>query len=134
MPALMSFSWRWRWQLQLQLQPLSMSSLSLTSSSLAVTAAGTTVAVVLIGVGMGCRCSCSSCHPLLALLQLLLLSAAGGSQTGWHLSWCRGVVMARKTPLLVICAMRGLVTGREGLEGWWWMGMGDHLELAGSNT
>ena len=46
-------------------------------------------------------------------------------------SW---VVMARKTPPLMICVTRGLVTGREGLEGWWWMGMGDHLELAGLNT
>ena len=40
------------------------------------------MAAVLVGVGMGCRCSCSSCRPLLALLQLLSLSAAGGSQTG----------------------------------------------------
>src|SRR6266508_6992396 len=79
-PALTSFSCRWRWRLQLQLQLLSTMSSSLTSSSLAVTAAGTTVAIVLIGVGVGCRCSCSSCRPLLALLQLLSLLAAGSSQ------------------------------------------------------
>ena len=92
------------------------------------------MAIVLIGVGVGCRCSCSSCRPLLALLQLLSLLAAGSSQIRVAFVLVSWGGDGKKNSSALDLHDEGVGNRWEGLEGWWWMGMGDHLELAGSNT